>query len=207
MAANAPGIPGNAHGRPRLGELLVEAGCITQAELELAVRDQRAWGGRLGQNLVDAGLIDERTLATAVAGQLGLKLVDLERAPLDGAVVRLVPLWVAERYGLVAMAVDRGEGRVLVACADPTSNDAMREVRRTTGLLPATCVATATQIDRAVRRHYYGEADPAPSPDPQLDVTRNALRVAPEGGDRLDGLERRIDRLLDLVAPEAPRRH
>jgi hypothetical protein len=192
--------PGGVHDRPRLGELLVQTGCITPAQLEGALRDQLSWGGRLGQNLLDHGLIDERALAVAIARQLRLRVVDLERTPPPEDVTRLVPVSIAERYGLVAIAVARARGRLVVACSDPTNNDAMREVRRATGLVPDACVATATQIDRVIREHYYGESDPGPSPDPKLDVTRALIARDPEDDDeRLEGLERRLDNILDWV--------
>ena len=114
------------------------------------------------------------------------------------------------RRGLViytfgnASAVSRERGKILVACVDPTSNDGMREVRRATGLLPVACVATASQIDTVIRRCYYGDAGPNPSPDPQLDVTRGAIAEEPEGARRLEGVERRLDKLLDLVQNRRP---
>lgn len=198
--ANAPTPrPRNVHDRPRLGEFLVANGWITQAQLASALHEQSSWGGRLGQNLVDQGAIDERTLATALAEQLYLKLVDLDRTPPPLEVVRLIPVTLAERYGVIAVAVSHELGKIAVACADPSNNDAMAEVRRATGLLPVPCVATASQIDRTVRRCYYGERDPLPSPDPYLHVTRGVIAAHSRGDRRLDGLERRIDRLLDLV--------
>jgi hypothetical protein len=203
--ANAPITqPRGVHDRPRLGEYLVATGHLTPAQLQLALREQSSWGGRLGQNLVAQGAIDERTLATAIATQLYLRFVDLERTPPHPDVVRLIPVWVAERYGVLGVVLSSDRRQILVACVDPTSNDALYEVRRATGLLPVACVATASQIDRVVRRCYYGESDPGPSPDPNLHVTRHRigraeLEEAAEGGARLAGLEKRLDRLLDLV--------
>jgi hypothetical protein len=205
--ANAPTpapVAGVAPGRPRLGEFLVAAGCITRAQLQLALREQSSWGGRLGQNLVDQGFIDEGTLAGAIARQLSLHYIDLERTPPQLDAVRLVPLWLAERYGIVGVLLPPDGGRIFVACVDPTNNEAMREVRRVTGLVPLPCVATASQIDRVVRCVYYGEVDPEPSPDPNLHLTlrrvaREPQDEAPEGAARLAGVERRLDQLLDLV--------
>lgn len=198
--------PCAVHDRPRLGEFLVASGRITPAQLQAALDEQASWGGRLGQNLIDRGLIDERTLAEAIARQLYLRLVDLDRTPPAEDAVRLVPVWLAERYGLIALAVARDRGKILVACADPTSNDGLREVRRVTGLVPVACIATPTQIDRTTRRWYYGEVDPAPSPDPQLCVSRARRSEAPDEARRLEGLERRLDALLELVRREERRR-
>lgn len=197
--------PGGVHDRPRLGEYLVASGRITADQLQAALRDQSSWGGRLGQNLLAEGLIDEQTLAKAIADQLGLRFVDLDRTPPAAEVVRLVPLTVAERYGLAGIAVSPDGQKLLVACFDPTSNEAMREVRLATRLVPVPCVATASQIERVTRRCYYGEAEPAPSPDPHLHVTRRAISAPPQEEDpRLEGLERRLDRLLDLVRSGRP---
>lgn len=197
---NAPTSPaGGVHDRPRLGEYLVASGFITPDQLSLALRDQSSWGGRLGQNLVDQGIIDETVLANAIARQLYLRVADLDRTPPPVDVVRMIPVSIAERYGLVALAVAQESHKILIACVEPTSNEAMREVRRVTGLVPVPCVATASQIERVTRRCYYGETGPAPAPDPHLDVTRGALAQEPEGDRRLEGLERRLDKLLDLV--------
>jgi type IV pilus assembly protein PilB len=199
MGNAPPPGPGGVHDRPRLGEFLVAEGVITRDQLVTALREQSSWGGRLGQNLVDQGIIDEGTLAAALGRQLYVQVVDLDRRPPPDEVVRLVPVLIAERYGVVAVAVAPERGRILVACVDPTHNDAMREVGRATRLVPQPCIATASAIDRVIRRSYYGEANPAPSPDPQLAVTRAALAPEVDGDSRLEGLERRLDRLLDLV--------
>jgi hypothetical protein len=189
---------GGKDARLRLGELLVRGRVITEAQLREALREQSSWGGRLGQNLVDAGAIDEGALAHAVASQLGLHVVDLDRTPPIAEAVRLVPVQLAERHGLLAIALDRAERRILVACADPANNEAMDAVRRATGFFPQPCVATASQIDRAVRRFYYGEEEPLPTPDPRLDVSRRAI-APPERTDPLEGLSRNVEQLVSLL--------
>jgi type IV pilus assembly protein PilB len=199
---NAPTrASGGAQRRLRLGELLVQMGHITPDQLEGALREQSSWGGRLGQNLLDQGLIDEQALAATIAHQLGLSIVDLDRDPPLASVARLLPLSVAERYGVIPIAV--ADGRILVASADPMSNEAMSEVRRTTGLVPYACVATTSQIDRAVRRHYYGEEQPLPTPDPRLDVSRRTIPSDRGSAERSDRRARRVEALLDLLRRES----
>jgi hypothetical protein len=199
--------------RPRLGELLLASGAITAAQLKVALRDQGAWGGRLGQSLLDMGAIDEATLAATVAKQLGLQQVDLDAVELRPEVTTLLPVGIVERYGVVPLAASPGEGRLAVACFDPTNNAGLLAVRAATGLVPEPRVATASAVDRAIRRAYYGEADPRSPADPGLDVTRNVMEQRPEGGEalaeRLDELERRLERLERLLAatfasPERP---
>jgi len=161
---------------PRLGDYLVGAGVITSAQLERALQEQSSWGGRLGQNLLTLGFIDERRLAAAVARHLGLPAVDLDRAKLPADVARMLPLETAERYGLMPLGVRQKEGRLLIACLDPTDAGAIAAAARASGLIPEVHVATAAAIDRAIRHYYYGEAASTPSPgDPRFTVTRNTM--------------------------------
>jgi type IV pilus assembly protein PilB len=197
-------MPHRESSKPRLGEALVAARVITPEQLERALQEQSSWGGRLGQSLLALGFLGEGELAAAIATQFNLPLVDLDAAPPPETATRLLPVTLAERYGVLALGPGPAEGRVHVACIDPTNNEAMTEVRRATGLVPEPCVATPSQIERVIRRNYYGETRPLAGPDPRLNVTR---AVAPESAvgsveDRLGGLSERIERLVELVEDE-----
>jgi type IV pilus assembly protein PilB len=204
------------HLRPRLGDLLVDARIITREQLDLALREQTSWGGRLGQNLLSLGFVDEARLATAIAAQLGLPTVDLDRARFPADVTQLLPLEVAERYGLMPLGSRPVEGRLLVACFDPTNNEAVSAARRASGFIPELHVATASSIDRAIRRVYYGDPVPTPTPvAPWYTVTRNtmdpaaatverevATRVA-ELEHKVERLTRQVESLMDAIARKA----
>ena len=51
----------------RIGELLVQAGLITDEQVEQALTAQRIHGGRLGTNLIVMGLVTESQLAASLA--------------------------------------------------------------------------------------------------------------------------------------------
>jgi hypothetical protein len=193
-------------GRSRLGELLVSARVITQAQLDHALREQTSWGGRLGQNLLNLGFVDESKLSAAIAMHLGLPSVDLDRARLPPNVNRLLPLELCERFGMLPLGEKVHEGKLLLALFDPTNQEALAAARRASGLQPVVHVATATSIDRCIRKFYYGEATPQSAPgSPLFTVTRNTMEQAQatlHDRDlvvRLDEMERKVERLTSLV--------
>jgi serine/threonine protein kinase len=59
-------------GRGRLGEILVAEQLITQADLELALAEQRSSGKLLGRVLLDLGLVAHSDLLIALAKQQGI---------------------------------------------------------------------------------------------------------------------------------------
>ena len=192
--------------RPRLGDVLVAAKVITAEQLGLALREQSSWGGRLGQNLLSLGFIDEARLTAAVAAHLGLPSVDLDRARLSPDVNRLLPLEICERFGVMPLGVRAKEGRLLIALFDPTNQEAHVAVRRASGHVPVIHVATASSIDRAIRKYFYGEAAPTPAPgSPLFTVTRNTMEPAQAAqsdrdlSERIGQLEQKVERLTALV--------
>jgi type IV pilus assembly protein PilB len=192
--------------RSRLGDVLVDARVITREQLERALVEQASWGGRLGQILLSLGVVEEHNLASAIGRQLGLQVVDLDRLHLEPGVNQLLPLEVAERYGIMPLGRREAPRRLLLACFDPTMAEALTEAQRASGLTPEVYVAASSAIERAIRRVYYGEAAPTPVPGSgAYTITRNTRDPLAGGSpseellDRVAELEREVEKLKQLV--------
>jgi len=67
----------------RIGEILVERGYITEAQLHDALVDQKQGDKFLGTVLVEKGVITGRLLGEALAQQFNLPIVDLKAQHID----------------------------------------------------------------------------------------------------------------------------
>jgi MSHA biogenesis protein MshE len=112
----------------RLGDLLVEAGIISQKQLEFALAEQAERGRKLGQVLVDLEYIPEEKLLKFLSEQLRLPLVDLRHYPLKNDCVQMLPEALARRFRAIVLKADK-DG-VLVGMSDPTDIFAYDELVR-----------------------------------------------------------------------------
>ena len=142
-----------ADGRPLLGALLVQSGCLAPAELERALFEKEGTGRQLGQVLVDMGLITTRTLAEALSHQHGLEFVDLSSLRVDEAAVALLPESVARRYHALPVAFE--DGTLLIAVADPADLIAHDDLRLALGTDTRIVIADAAELDAALARAYH----------------------------------------------------
>lgn len=164
--------------RRRLGQLLVEASLLSEEQLKTALIEQRKWGGRLGHIVVEMGFVTETAMVTVLAAQLQLRTVDLDAATLPKRVIDHLRIDLAERYGVFPLGV---EGNTLfLASSDPTNAEQQRELAFVTAKRVQIAVATASSIDRAIRRYYFGE-DVAPGDEvhpPELEMAMFELDTA-----------------------------
>jgi type IV pilus assembly protein PilB len=142
----------------RLGEILMDAGVVDELQLKAALAEQRKWGGKLGRTLVEMGFVDEESMVLALSRQLNLPLVHLDRMNLPPEIVQLLRVDIAERYGVFPLSGDRKQKVLQIATSDPTNVEALQELSFNTGLHIQVSVSTASGIDRAIRRLYYGES-------------------------------------------------
>jgi len=109
----------------RLGELLIEAGVITPAQLDEALRAQVMWGARLGTSFVELGYLDLDALSNALGFQQHLPAAlasHFDRA--DREVQRLLSPNHADKFE--AIPLFRVGGRaVVVASAEPLDEHAL----------------------------------------------------------------------------------
>ena len=115
----------------RLGELLLDAGAITQDQLDQALAMQKRTGHKLGRALTEVGAIEEAELYQFLAKRLEIDYLDLSSIKLQIETVKLLPEVQARR--LRALVLKRDENSLLVGMADPTDIFAHDELARLLG--------------------------------------------------------------------------
>ena len=103
--------------RKKIGECLVQAGLITETDLQTALVEHKRSGERLGGVLVRLNLATERQIAKALAYQLGFAYVNPAENPPDPSAVVLIPKDVALKRTCIAIAVEKN--LLTVAMSDP----------------------------------------------------------------------------------------
>jgi hypothetical protein len=114
----------------KLGELLIESGAVSAADVDAVLDDQSAGEpSRLGDVLLSTGRCTPDQLAHALALQHGLSFTDLSDVAPEAS--GLIPLEFQRAHRLVPFRVERDHGavRVHVAVADPTITDVVDELR------------------------------------------------------------------------------
>jgi type IV pilus assembly protein PilB len=118
---------------------------------------------------------EEVSAAKALAKEVGLEYVDLDRYPLNAAAAALIPEQVARSYQ--ALAVGWKYGTPVVAVATPDNVIAMDDVRTIVGRDIHAVVACASQIEGYVDRLYGHAPVQVPQP-PRGAATSTAARMA-----------------------------
>jgi type IV pilus assembly protein PilB len=139
-----------------LGECLIQAGLITQEDLQAALAEQRRTGERIGAVLVRLNLATEKHVIKALAHQVGLPFVSLADDPPERSAMVLIPREIALHR--VCVAIRREKDRLTVATADPLSPSLTHDLEVLTGHAITHVVATASDIADAIASGY-----PAPS--------------------------------------------
>ncbi|MCM2980569.1 type II secretion system protein GspE [Niallia circulans] len=137
--------------RKRLGDLLVEAGLLTEDQLQQALKDKHP-DQRLGDSLLQKGYITEQQLIEVLEFQLGIPHVSLYRYPFDPKLFTIVSKETAKRQLIIPLKKE-GE-KLYVAMADPMDFYTIDDLRLSTGFQIETAIATKDDILRAINKYY-----------------------------------------------------
>lgn len=144
--------------RLRLGDMLVQRGCIDAVQLRSALAHQQRWGGRLGRSIVQLGFMQEKALLHSVGEQLGVPFVEIGERKIARDLVALVPQRIVrERKVLPLERLGTGRsGPILVALADPGDLGTLDDVAFATGMTVKPVLAAEADLDRAIARVLDG---------------------------------------------------
>ena len=142
--------------RKKIGECLVQAGLITETDLQAALVEHKKSGERIGSVLVRMNLATERQIAKALAYQLGFSYVNLAENVADQAAVILIPKDVALKRTCIAIAVEKN--LLTVAMSDPLLFTLVQDLEFQTGYRIKQVVATRAEIVEAIHASYPDKA-------------------------------------------------
>ena len=138
----------------KLGGLLIEAGYITEEQLNhaLSIQNASTEKKRLGAVLIESNIITEPRLNTALAKRLNLNYVSMSDTPIDLDAVRRIPKAVALKHCLIAIAIDNTALRVNIN--DPLDYYAIEDIKLITGMHIVTQICDRAGILKAISESY-----------------------------------------------------
>jgi type IV pilus assembly protein PilB len=210
--------------RKKIGECLIQAGLISETDLQIALAEHKRTGDRLGAVLVRMNLATEKQIAKALAHQLGFAYVNLAENPPDATAVVLIPKDVSIKRVCIATGLEKN--LLTVAMADPLLFSLVQDLEFQTGYRIKQVVATAAEILDSIQKSYpdkaLAKAAPAAGlvhhartkqgPGEQPSETSLARRTEDDVFEPVAGLKERSETapivdLVDLVVRSAIRSH
>jgi type IV pilus assembly protein PilB len=138
--------------RKRLGEILVDQGFMTDAQIQECLDEQKRTGKQIGKLFIEKGFIDEQKLLDVISAQIDVQRVIIENLNLDAAVVKLVPQEMARSYKVIP--VYERDNVLTVAMADPSNLRTLDHIKFKTGRDVEPMLATEKEILAALDRVY-----------------------------------------------------
>jgi type IV pilus assembly protein PilB len=193
----------------KIGELLIQEGLITAAQLSQALDDQRHSGERIGATLVKQGIIDENTLYDFIARQYSCPQVSLARLTVERQIASLIPLDIMHKYQAVPFGL---MGNTLhVAMADPGNLFIIDDLRFLTRKNIQIHVASDSVLKQVIGT-FFSQED---SLDNLLGSLKDEVEVdLSQAGDEIDlstledaAGQAPVVKLVNLILMDAIRKH
>jgi|SRR5579884_301278 len=165
--------------RVPLGQLLIDAGLISQAQLDDALFEGSRTGERVGEVVVRRGLVTEDDVARLLAEQWGLDYVERSSIWFDADALARLSREDAQRLEALPTRIEGG--RVVVAVAEPTEQR-LAALREVIGDETVVIVVPKSALDAGLRSDLLrsgnaqapgsepaAEREPEPEPEPEAD--------------------------------------
>ncbi|MBF0543134.1 MAG: Flp pilus assembly complex ATPase component TadA [Candidatus Riflebacteria bacterium] len=142
--------------RKKIGELLIEAGHITEKDLNIGLAEQKKRGKRIGQVLIELGYLTEDKLLPILGKQLKVPFFDLSKADIKPDILTYVPEKIARKHLLVPISF---EGKTLmVGMSDPLDVFIIDEIQFQNDCEVVRCICSENQINETIDKLYVAGA-------------------------------------------------
>ena len=138
--------------RKKLGEILTEAGLLTEDQLRKALLSQKKSGLRLGQYLVRQNLVQEDQLIDVLSRQLKIDRYSPDKYPIEPDLAELFPFDICQRNKVIPL---RKKGKLLtVAMVDPMDINTLDALEFIASMEVEPVICSEREINQLVRLTY-----------------------------------------------------
>jgi hypothetical protein len=162
--------------KKRIGELLLEAGFITDDQLQQALRIQVGGNRRLGRIFLQMKAITADQLQAVLSSQLKLPIVDIEKE-FDVGIRKIIPRYLCNRYSVLPLGMVNDQ-ILKVAMTDPSDTEAIMGIEHLTGKAVEPCLARYEDIIAAIKKHIPFSIQDLFSPDLSAMIAKAAAGIA-----------------------------
>ncbi|MEI7751545.1 MAG: hypothetical protein WCJ71_05565 [Candidatus Omnitrophota bacterium] len=137
----------------KIGEILIEDGLLSKAQLEEALAYQEEKGGLIGQILIEKKFVEEESLIGALGKQFKVPYIPLKNYAINPDMSGMLSADFCHEN--MAVAFDCDHKKVYVAVADPVNTAVVEKIRTLTGRIPQLFLARSSEILNAIYFIYH----------------------------------------------------
>ncbi len=136
----------------KLGEILVNAGVLSEEDLKTALKKQKGSNKRLGEILIENNLLTEMQMISSLSKQFDIPYIDLSNIKINTGLSSLIPERFARENAVVPLKLD---GTLLtVAIADPLDYNALNDLGAYTKYKIFPMIAERKKIEIKIQELY-----------------------------------------------------
>jgi len=158
----------------RLGDILIDSGFLTAAELAEALSAQQGTDKRLGEVIVSMGLLSELDILRAISSQYDIPIIDLQNVDIDPEATKTVTEQYCEENLVIPIGYE--EGKLVIALYDPLNILVTDDLRFRTGNEVIAMLAPKQSIKEAIKMNFGKEVAQKAAADLAEDLDIEAMR-------------------------------
>jgi len=138
--------------KKQLGQLLLEAGLLTESQVSEVLAYQREHHMVFGKAVVSMGMVPETELLKVLGNHLGLPSLDITKYNIQDEALKLVSEDFAREHSIIPLFLI--ENSLTIATADPLNIDVIDQLTRDTGMEIMLVLSIEMDIERSIDLYY-----------------------------------------------------
>ncbi len=193
----------------RLGRVLTKLKKVTRDQVHEALQLQKTRKEPIGRLLVSLGYIKEDDVMEGLAGQAGMRMVQINESDISAEAIEALPAETANTYQVVPLEYNEAGRSITIAMKTPDNFRAVDDLRLLMGFKVEAVVAPSDQIDKVLTARYSGQTTSMASIMAELGESDTLAALAGRGESiDLDELtqaaeDNKVVRLVNLVLLQA----